>query len=167
MKAVGQQSGPVTVTDSWQGHSASASQTQALGQAIARFTQVGDLIALTGELGAGKTQLVRGLAMGLGVDPAIVSSPTYVLLQVYERVPGHPLLLHVDAYRLDDPDSIGWGSDLFDAAVVIVEWADRLQDRLPDDRLEVQMVHEPEDHRFCRWLPADRGVPRSRHYSVR
>ncbi len=131
----------------WTGDSVSPDATSALGYAIARFSQAGDVVALIGELGTGKTQLVRGLTMGLGIDPVVVSSPTYVLVQQYDCPRGQSTLLHVDAYRLDDPDSIGWGSDLFEQAVVAVEWADRLADQLPVDRLEVLMAHEPDHHR--------------------
>lgn len=128
----------------WRGVSRCVAQTLTLGQTIGRLASPGDLVALTGDLGAGKTQLVRGLAIGLGIDPAAVSSPTFVVMQRYAHPSGQPVLLHVDAYRLehaDDAASMGWDTDLFDEAVVVVEWADRLVGRLPVDRLEIQMIH--------------------------
>jgi len=133
--------------NTWRGYSGSPDQTEAWGVAVGRLARAGDTIALIGELGAGKTRLTRGVARGLGVDVAQVSSPTFVLVGQYPHLHGGPDLLHVDAYRLagwGDLESIGWGQDLFDNAVVIVEWADRIADHLSDDRLEVWLTHSQE-----------------------
>lgn len=130
--------------DTWRGCSESPDQTEALGVAVGRLAQAGDTVALIGELGAGKTRFTRGVARGLGVDVRQVSSPTFVLVQQYPHQHGGPDLLHVDAYRLashGDLESIGWGQDLFDHAVVVVEWADRIADHLSDDRLQVRLTH--------------------------
>lgn len=134
----------------WQGHSHSSQQTEALGRTIGEVAQAGDLIAMVGELGAGKTQLVRGLVDGVGIDTATVSSPTFVLMQQYAHPSGHPVVIHMDAYRLvgeDDAESIGWGTDLFQSAVVAVEWADRLGGGMPCDRLDVCLDHVDVDRR--------------------
>jgi len=134
----------------WRGCSGSASQTLALGRAIASLARGDDLIALVGELGAGKTQLVRGLVQGLGIDPGRVSSPTFVLMQQYTRADGGLAVWHIDAYRLghgDDGESIGWGSDLFGNAVTVIEWADRLAGPLPADRLDIELLHAGVDQR--------------------
>ena len=147
-------------TASWRGQTTCVAQTRALGAAVAAVARCGDLIALIGELGAGKTQFVKGLA------PGEVSSPTFVLVHEHELGPGGPrgehdqpvLLRHVDAYRLDtaaDLESIGWDTDFADQAVVVVEWADRLA-RVPGalgpDRLEVELSHGGEAERLieCR-----------------
>lgn len=128
----------------------SVEQTMAIGAAVAEAAQSGDLVALIGELGAGKTQFVRGMAGGLNLEPARVSSPTFVFLQEYDRVDADAealVLAHVDAYRLagtDDLASIGWegdGEELRQGAVLVVEWADRITGALCDDRLEVRLAH--------------------------
>lgn len=124
--------------------SASPEQTAGIGRAVAGLAHAGDVVGLIGALGAGKTQFVRGLAVGLGVDEGLVSSPTFVLVQEYSLPGGELRLIHVDAYRVDragDLESIGWETDVFSGAVVAVEWADRLGGEMPGDRLEVRMTH--------------------------
>ena len=120
----------------------------ALARAVAGQARPGDMIGLTGELGAGKTRFVAGLADGLGAESRHVASPTFVLVHEYETPSGNLALVHIDAYRLhsaDDLDSIGWdddGADLMDAtsqAVVAIEWADRLYDRIPPNHLSVHL----------------------------
>ncbi len=130
--------------------STSVEQTMAVGTAVARLAKSGDCVALIGELGAGKTQFVRGMASGLGIEPVRVSSPTFVFMQEYNPTdPGNGslVLTHVDAYRLageDDLASIGWegdGEELRSGAVLVVEWADRIPDALCTDRLEIRIAH--------------------------
>lgn len=122
--------------------------TQAVGCAVGTVAGAGDIIALVGELGAGKTQFVRGMALGMGIDPKQVSSPTFVLMREYaSEEPGDPVLVHIDAYRLKGPDdlaTIGWGEhgeEWRDHAVVAVEWADLIEPALGDDWLEVAIKH--------------------------
>jgi tRNA threonylcarbamoyladenosine biosynthesis protein TsaE len=131
----------------------SVDETMAVGAAVASIVRSGDLVALIGELGAGKTQFVRGLAGGLNIEPDRVSSPTFVFLQEYDPVDGDAdalVVAHVDAYRLlgsDDLASIGWegdGEELRQGAVLVVEWADRITDALGEDWLEVRLVHNGE-----------------------
>ena len=130
----------------------STDATRAIGRAIGRAAQPGALIALTGPLGAGKTQLAKGIAEGLGVT-GVVNSPTYVLMNEH---PGRLRLFHIDAYRLADADE-AFAAGLLDerqaAGVTVVEWADRLAGQLPDDRLEIELL--PDDakpeHRTLRW----------------
>lgn len=113
----------------------SPEQTEALGQRLARALGVGDTLALHGDLGAGKTCLVRGLAAGLGQDPARVSSPTFVIAHHYDD-PRGITLVHVDAYRLTSPedlDSIGWDRVADGSSVVAIEWPERLADALPGE----------------------------------
>jgi len=138
-------------THTWQGQSRALPSTLAIGEAVGRIARTGDLIALIGELGAGKTQFVRGLARGLGGDERCVSSPTFVLVQEYEGGADRPALIHLDAYRLnsfDDLASIGWDvvgqdsdNDWRQQAVVAIEWADRFEELVGDDYLEVQLAH--------------------------
>src|SRR5205807_916546 len=107
-------------------HSHSPEQTQAIAAEFAKSLRGGECIALHGELGAGKTQFVRGLVHGLGGDVRSVSSPTYVLLNVYDT--GRPIVYHLDAYRVggaDDFDAIGFSELLEQEGVVVVEWPTR------------------------------------------
>ncbi len=130
--------------------SESVEQTVAIASAVGKCAQAGDLIGLIGELGAGKTQFVRGLAQGLGIEPRRVSSPTFVFLQEYpadEDDSDALVLAHIDAYRLageDDLGSIGWegyGEELRAGAVLAVEWADRIPEAMGPDWLRVQLTH--------------------------
>jgi tRNA threonylcarbamoyladenosine biosynthesis protein TsaE len=110
--------------------------TRALGAALARVARPGDLISLIGELGSGKTQLAKGFGAGLGVTDTIVS-PSFVLMAEYRgRLP----MFHVDLYRLADAaEALAGGliDERQGEGVTLIEWAERLADAMPDDRLEV------------------------------
>lgn len=114
----------------------SPQETEAWAAAFANSLAAGDLLALEGDLGAGKTTLVRGLAKGLGIDPALVSSPTFALMNEYEG-PG-VTLVHIDAYRMTGPKELaglGWDRLLEDAEVIIaIEWPSRVAEALPSQR---------------------------------
>jgi len=134
-------------------HTLSTEETMAVGAAIGRACAAGDIIALQGELGAGKTQLVRGIAQGMGLNTRHVSSPTFVLMQEYEPADAEddrPVLVHIDAYRIkseEDLTSIGWhghGQELRDNAVVAVEWASLIEPALGEDVLWVEISHIPD-----------------------
>ena len=104
----------------------SESETSAAGRELAARLSPPTTILLFGDLGTGKTAFVRGLAQGLGVDPAEVSSPTFTLIQEYRR--GRLPLVHVDLYRLNDPreiDDLGL-EELGTDGVLAIEWAERL-----------------------------------------
>jgi tRNA threonylcarbamoyladenosine biosynthesis protein TsaE len=118
--------------------SASVVRTEAIAAELAAQLSAGACIALHGELGAGKTQFVRGLVRGLGDNPRAVSSPTFVLLNVYGG--GRLTVYHLDAYRVHGPEdfeSIGFSELLDQGGVVVVEWADRVAELLPKDRIDV------------------------------
>jgi len=122
-------------------------RTERLAGLIAGHVRPGDAIALDGELGAGKTQFVRGLVVGLGGSGTLVSSPTFVLMQEY---PTDPAVLHIDAYRintLDELETLGWTDDLQADSVTLIEWADRIAADLPADRLAVHLEHTGESQR--------------------
>ncbi|WP_267881942.1 MULTISPECIES: tRNA (adenosine(37)-N6)-threonylcarbamoyltransferase complex ATPase subunit type 1 TsaE [unclassified Streptomyces] len=112
---------------------------QELGRRIATLLRPGDLVLLTGELGAGKTTLTRGLGEGLGVRGA-VTSPTFVIARVHPSLTGGPALVHVDAYRLggglDEMEDLDLDVSLPES-VVVVEWGDGKVEELSDDRLHV------------------------------
>lgn len=110
--------------------------TITLGRLLGACLSGGEVIGLIGDLGAGKTRFVQGLAEGLGVAPGRISSPTFTIRHDHlGRLP----LLHLDFYRLRDPDEIDWLGVLEASsdAVIAVEWADRLPDALPPDRMDI------------------------------
>lgn len=126
----------------------SEDETSAVGEQLARTLQPGDVVLLFGELGAGKTAFVRGLAQGLGGAPDDVSSPTFTLIQEYS---GRLTLYHVDLYRLEAreiPD-LGLEDLMLGDGVVAIEWADRWVGR-PGDAIEVTIEDEGEDTRSIR-----------------
>ncbi|KUJ70153.1 tRNA threonylcarbamoyladenosine biosynthesis protein TsaE [Streptomyces albus subsp. albus] len=118
---------------------ATAEQMRELGRRLAGLLRPGDLVLLTGELGAGKTTLTRGLGEGLGVRGA-VTSPTFVIARVHPSLGDGPPLVHVDAYRLggglDEMEDLDLDVSLPDS-VVAVEWGDGKVEELSDDRLHV------------------------------
>ena len=125
----------------------SVAETEALAAALGRELKPGSFIALEGELGVGKTQFVRGLARGLGLDPKEVSSPTFTILQIYgEDVEDAVPLKHFDLYRLEDEADVersGLLEDLLDPeAVVVVEWSERAKGLIPLDAWHVLISRE-------------------------
>jgi tRNA threonylcarbamoyladenosine biosynthesis protein TsaE len=114
----------------------------------ARRLGPGAAVALHGNLGAGKTQFVRGLVAALGGNPRAVSSPTYVLLNIYE---GERLTVyHLDAYRVggaEDFEGIGFTELLEQGGVVVVEWADRVGELMPAEAIHVSLEHAGENRR--------------------
>jgi tRNA threonylcarbamoyladenosine biosynthesis protein TsaE len=120
--------------------SASVEQTEAIAADLARGLKPGACLALHGDLGAGKTQFVRGLVAGLGGNTRSVASPTFVLLNVYSG--GRLTVYHLDAYRVagpDDFDAIGFPELLEQRGVVVVEWAGRVLDVLPTGYIDVRI----------------------------
>jgi tRNA threonylcarbamoyladenosine biosynthesis protein TsaE len=124
----------------------SVEDTYALGRRLGAAAPPGLVIALEGQLGAGKTHLVRGIAPGAKVaDPDLVSSPTYVLLNIYLAKPGEPdskTVYHLDAYRTaggDEFAALGFEEWLTEPAIVVIEWPSRIATLLPADHLEVHI----------------------------
>ncbi|MCB9838149.1 MAG: tRNA (adenosine(37)-N6)-threonylcarbamoyltransferase complex ATPase subunit type 1 TsaE [Phycisphaeraceae bacterium] len=132
------------------------SRTHALGVALGAVLRPGDVVELIGELGAGKTRLVRGIAQGAGHNPDEVSSPTYVLFNEYRRPDAAPIL-HIDAYRIADADElIDAGYDHASrGAIVLIEWADRIAGAVEGERLRIEIEHAPGDGETCRVLRID------------
>ena len=125
----------------------SAAETEALGAEMGRVARGGEVILLTGELGAGKTAFVRGLARGLGADPGEVASPTFVLMTSY---PGRLTLHHADLYRLEAADAerdLGLEELPGAGGVLAVEWADRLREVPWARAVRVRIEHAGEDVR--------------------
>jgi len=124
----------------------SEAETSAVGRELAASLSAGDVIVLAGNLGAGKTAFVRGLAEGLGIDPSAVSSPTFTLVQEYRG--GRLLLRHIDLYRLTprEADDLGLEEMTLDGAVLAIEWPDRLP-RPFEGAVTVTLVHGAGDTR--------------------
>ncbi|HUJ24421.1 MAG TPA: tRNA (adenosine(37)-N6)-threonylcarbamoyltransferase complex ATPase subunit type 1 TsaE [Myxococcales bacterium] len=123
--------------------------TRALGRKLGALLMPGDFVALIGELGAGKTALVKAIAEGARAAPA--SSPTFALVNVYEG--GRVRLQHLDLYRLAGPAdlfALGFDDLLREPAATLCEWADKATAALPADRLEIALAHAGADARTAR-----------------
>lgn len=123
----------------------SEAQTSEAGERFAARLRPGDVVFLHGDLGAGKTAFVRGLARGLGASPEEVSSPTFTIIQEYR---GRTTLQHVDLYRLKPVEAADLGLDELASpdAIVAIEWAERWHER-PERAWEIRLEHEGEDRR--------------------
>jgi tRNA threonylcarbamoyladenosine biosynthesis protein TsaE len=140
-----------------------AENTCTLGERIGGLLRAGDLVIMTGDLGAGKTTLAQGLGATLGVRGP-VTSPTFVIARVHPSLSDGPPLVHVDAYRLGDAaelDDLDLDTDL-EGAVTVVEWGSGLAEALSNDRLELRLVRALDDVRTlnvtpvgARWLDVD------------
>ena len=123
--------------------STSATQTRAIGAAIASVAGAGDVVVLSGDLGTGKTVVAQGIAAALGVDEPVVS-PTFTLMREYEgRLP----VRHLDVFRLDHvQEAIDLGlEELLDDGVVLIEWGEGVREVLPVERLELALALLPPD----------------------
>lgn len=119
----------------------SVDQTQALGEALGRLLEAGDLLMLRGELGAGKTTFAQGIGRGMQVRGQ-VSSPTFIVARVHPSMVGGPDLIHADAYRitdLEDLETLDLDSTI-DECVTIVEWGEGKTEAMSDARLEVDVT---------------------------
>ncbi|MFG3317371.1 tRNA (adenosine(37)-N6)-threonylcarbamoyltransferase complex ATPase subunit type 1 TsaE [Streptomyces sp. NPDC048171] len=149
----------------------SPEQMRELGRRLAKLLRAGDLVMLSGELGAGKTTLTRGLGEGLGVRGA-VTSPTFVIARVHPSLGDGPPLVHVDAYRLsgglDDMEDLDLDVSLPDS-VIVVEWGEGKVEELTDDRLQLwihravgdttdEVRHVTVTGVGARWAEADMSV---------
>lgn len=124
----------------------SEAETRSIASALARDLAMGTVLLLSGDLGAGKTAFVRGLAEGLQINTDEVTSPTFTLVHEYRG--GRLPLIHVDLYRLEsaDLDEIGLDEDLAARGVVAIEWAERLTRMIPG-AISVKIVDEGADRR--------------------
>jgi tRNA threonylcarbamoyladenosine biosynthesis protein TsaE len=137
--------------------------TRAIGRALGRAAEAGTVLALIGPLGAGKTQLAKGVADGLGVA-SVVNSPTFILMNEHA---GRLRLYHIDAYRLGDPEealAAGLLDDRQVGGVTVIEWADRLEGWLPVERLDVELASgDRHDQRRVRWTARGAAHERLAH----
>ena len=136
------------MTDTFRFRTASPDETRAFGRALGAALSRGGFVGFEGQLGSGKTVAIQGAAEGLGYD-GYVTSPTFVIVNEYVgRVP----ILHVDLYRITDArelEDIGYREIFFVDGVALVEWADRVPELLPPDRLRVVIdIEEPDGRTF-------------------
>jgi tRNA threonylcarbamoyladenosine biosynthesis protein TsaE len=123
-------------------------ETASVATDLARTLAPGDVLLLSGNLGAGKTAFVRGLAEGLGIDPDDVSSPTFTLVHEYRG--GRLTLYHADLYRLERAATDDLGLEELDRGVLAIEWPDRLTHSLPGSR-QISIEILAGDERRIRW----------------
>jgi tRNA threonylcarbamoyladenosine biosynthesis protein TsaE len=144
--------------------SASPEQTRSLGEALGRVLQDGDFVGLVGELGAGKTELARGIASGAGVPDQDVSSPSFSIVHQHR---GRILLTHADLYRLTGPadlDGTGFHELRDGPGATLVEWVDRIPRAAPPDALRI-VLEEPAES--ARELVVTASGPRSENLLLR
>ncbi|MDD5464990.1 MAG: tRNA (adenosine(37)-N6)-threonylcarbamoyltransferase complex ATPase subunit type 1 TsaE [Candidatus Omnitrophica bacterium] len=131
--------------------STSVSQTLKIGRKLARNLTGGEIILLSGSLGAGKTVLAKGIAQGLGINKDNVISPTFVLLRVHQ---GKHLLQHFDLYRvgtIEDIFSLGYEEYFYSQAVTIIEWPERLKFLLPKEFLKIKLLTKAKNKRLLKF----------------
>jgi len=130
------------------------------GSVLGGLAKAGDIICFFGDLGAGKTTFIKGVARGLRVRPEDVNSPTFVIMNMYRgRLP----LYHFDFYRMDDASEIpliGYEEFLYGRGLAVIEWADRMKGLLPPERLSVFLEHAGEDERQVRFEACGRRYAR-------
>lgn len=135
----------------------SEERTRRMGEELASRLRAGDVVALTGELGSGKTTFVQGLAAGLGVPAGRVASPSFVLVREYQgRIP----LYHADLFRLEglaDAETVGLEEYFEAGGVTVIEWANRIPELLPEDHLEVAFEVSGPSERRLRLIPHGKG----------
>ena len=129
-----------TITATFQVSTSDADQTRALGEDLGRVLAAGDLVMLSGGLGAGKTTFTQGIGIGMGVRGR-VASPTFIVARVHPSLSGGPDLIHADAYRikdLSDLETLDLDSSL-DEAVTVVEWGEGKTEAMSDERLSIEV----------------------------
>lgn len=132
--------------------SSSVEQTTRLGVRLGELLQAQDLLCLAGELGAGKTALARGIGRGWGTGLR-VTSPTFTLVNEYPRLADGRILYHIDCYRLEaaeDQLTVGLEDILYGAGAVMIEWPERIEVLLPEDRLWIGLSYVSETRRKLR-----------------
>jgi len=129
-------------------------ETVRIGARLGSLLKGGDVIALIGQLGSGKTTLVKGIAQGLGVkDSKYVNSPSFVIVKEYD---GDVPLYHFDIYRLDDPsemNTVGYEEYLYADGVSVIEWADKIEKILPDEYLSIDLSIKGKNEREIKIAP--------------
>ncbi len=132
----------------------SASETQEAGCRLARYLRSGDVLTLSGPLGAGKSEMARGIARGLGIE-GVLPSPTFTILNAYES--GRLPLYHYDWYRIEDPEeliAIGAEEHLPGECITLIEWSEQAPEMLPEERLGISLLPIRENERMITFTPS-------------
>lgn len=127
----------------------SQQETRDFGEEFARNLKAGDIVCLFGDLGSGKTTLVKGLVQGLKIDPKKVHSPTFTLMNIYEAKRSLPVF-HFDLYRIENMNEIfllDYEEYLFGDGIAIVEWAEKLESLMPKNYYSFKLKHKSENER--------------------
>lgn len=136
---------------------AAPDQTRHIGCTLGKALKGGEVLAITGDLGSGKTQLVKGIAQGLGIESSDITSPTFTLIHEHEgRLP----LYHIDLYRLEtarDIESIGLEEYLTRNGVIAIEWAERATTLLPTNTVDITLTHQGGNNRHITITPRGRS----------
>ncbi len=134
-------------------NSHSVAQTHAIGQRLAKQLQPGDVLLMLGDMGAGKSELTRGIAKGLGIT-GYVTSPTFTILQVHDE--GRMPLYHFDWYRLSDVEELyelSMDEYLYGDGVSVIEWPSRAEEAIPEQYLEIELIPAGDDERIIELCP--------------
>jgi tRNA threonylcarbamoyladenosine biosynthesis protein TsaE len=137
--------------------SASPEETVEIGRVLSEQLLPGDFLNLNGSLGAGKTLLVKGVGQGLGLDPDLVTSPTFSIMNEYTGI--EPPLYHFDLYRLQNDlelEQIGYEDYFYGSGITVVEWGDRFRYRLPEQRVDI--VLESFGHKNRKLIVVGQGL---------
>lgn len=132
--------------------------TQALGRKLGGRLTPGAIVAIYGDLGAGKTRLVKGICEGLGIDPEAVSSPTFTLINEYRA--GDTNVYHIDTYRLKTLDeflALGYEDYFFGGGITLIEWPDRIEEVLPPETVRLRLEHRGHDSRHIAFYHDSEG----------
>ena len=135
----------------------SRGETLKIGRLLGRALRQGDIVCLSGELGAGKTVFTKGIATGMGISQDAIVSPTFILIRQHHQ--GRIPLYHFDLYRLKDPQDIlllGYEEYFYGGGVTVVEWPDRLKYLIPEKYLEVKITVRGKIQRLFEFKPAGR-----------
>ena len=148
----------------------SLNHTRVIANDLGAILRPGDIVRLVGEMGAGKTTFVRMLAQSFGIAESAVSSPTFVIMNIYDRGKGNPPLAHMDCYRLGDEselDALGWDQIVDSGAIILIEWPDRIASAIPEDSLTINIDHVDEHSRHFRFEIPDRWIDRAGFDAIR
>lgn len=149
----------------------SLEHTRVIADDLAAVLRPGDVVRLEGEMGAGKTTFVRLLAQNYGIAEEAVSSPTFVIMNIYgDEESEHPTLAHMDCYRLGDEselDALGWDRIIGGDAIVLIEWAERIDEAIPEGALRVAIDHVDETSRRFRFFIPEQWSARAGFDAIR
>lgn len=142
-----------SITSLFPAETSGPEETRALGERLAAMLRPGDVVALYGDLGAGKTQFVKGVCRAYDIDETTVSSPTFTIAHEYEG--SHPVY-HLDMYRIDRVEEaleFGFRDYLENDGICLIEWPEKIEPLLPGGTLRIRLGHQDGDHRLIELAP--------------